>query len=339
MGVALSSIVPREQKKINDFSGKIIAIDAYNTLYQFLSIIRQPDGMSLKNSEGRITSHLAGILYRNANLIELGIFPIYVFDGKPHILKKTTIEYRSNIREKAAIEWQEALEKGEIEKARVKAMQSTKLTKEDVDDAKELLKYLGIPVLQAKSEGEALASYLSQKKEVDAISSQDYDSLLFGASVLVRYLAITGRKKLIKKHEYTTVYPEEIKLQNMLNKLNITREQLVDIGILVGTDYNEGIKGIGPKKSYALIKKYCNLETVLAHLDKKIEYYEEIRNIFLKPEIDIDYNIKLQEINESKVKEFMCEKHDFLEERVEKAIEKIKKGRKEKIQKRIDEYI
>ncbi len=338
MGVELGGIVLKENRKLDDFKGRTIAIDAYNTLYQFISIIRQPDGTPLTDSNGRVTSHLTGLLYRTANLVEAGIRPVYVFDGKPSPLKMTTIEARSNIRNKAADEWKKALEEGDIEKARAKAMQSSRLTPEMVDESKQLLDMLGVPFVQALSEGEAQAGYLSKKGEAYGVGSQDFDVLLFNAPVLIRNLTITGKRKMPGRKVYVNVEPEEIRTENVLKKLGITIEQLVDIGILVGTDFNEGIKGIGPKTALKLIKEHKNLENVLKKINKEIRDYDEVRKIFLEPKVTDDYKIEWKNVDENAVKEFLCEIHDFSYSRVENALKKFQAAKESGTQKNLEEW-
>jgi flap endonuclease-1 len=336
MGVNISDIVLSKKKSLKDFKGKIVAIDAYNTLYQFLSIIRQPDGTPLKDSKDRVTSHLTGLLYRNANLLEVGIKPIFVFDGKPHELKKRTIEGRRFIREKARKEWKLALKEGDMERARSKAQQSSRLTPEMVSDSKTLLSHLGIPHVQAKGEGEAQASYMALKGDVWAAGSQDFDSLLCGAPLLIRNITITGRRKLPRKNVYIRIEPEIIALEENLNSLSITREQLVDIGILVGTDFNEGIKGVGPKTALKLIKKHKTLEEVIKIKGWRIADYREIRSIFLEPDNVDDYDLSWKAVNAQEVKRFLCDEHDFSEDRVEKAIKKMSEAKKADEQKSLD---
>lgn len=338
MGVNISDIVEKKKRTIQDFKNKKIAVDAHNTLYQFLSIIRQPDGTPLKDEKGRVTSHLAGLLYRTANLVESDIKIVYVFDGKPHELKTKTVDFRRNIREKAKEEWKEALAKGDIEVARKKAQQSSYLTSEMIEEAKQLLTYMGIPIVQAPSEGEAQASYMTKKGDVWATSSQDFDSLLFGAPILIRNLTITGRRKLPRKHVYINVEIEEINSNYSLVKLGITREQLVDIGILVGTDFNEGIRGIGPKTALKLIKKYGCLENIFKEKSFEIEGYEEIRNIFLKPDVTDDYKLSWKMVNEAKVKNFLCNEFGFSENRVGKAIKKLTSFKEKESQKSLEQW-
>jgi len=326
MGVNLKPIVKARQITLHEISGRIIAIDAYNAMHQFLSIIRQRDGTPLKDEMGRITSHLSGIFYRTANMVEQNIKPVYVFDGKPHPLKMKTLEKRKEIKVEAEREWQIAMEKGDMEMAFKKAQQTGRVDEEKVKETKRLLDALGIPHVDARREGEEQAAYMNSKGDVDAVSSQDFDALLFGAPLLVRNVAITGKRKLPDKQIWVDVYPEEISLDATLKENGITREQLVDMAILIGTDFNEGIKGIGPKKALQLIKKYGDVRQMMKEgVVEEIDNYEEVRNIFLNPEINEDYEILWKEADEERVMEILCEEHHFSRERVKKAMEKYHK--------------
>ncbi len=323
MGVDLKPLVKARVISLHDLKGKVIAIDAYNTIHQFLSIIRQRDGTPLKDAEGRVTSHLAGLLYRTANLVEQGIKPVYVFDGKPHPFKLKTLEQRSVIRKEAKREWEEALAMGDIEKARKKAQQTSSISKERVEESKKLLDALGIPYVDAPGEGEAQASFMNERGDVDAACSQDFDCLLFGAPTLVRNLAITGKRKLPDKQQWIDVFPEEILLRDVLAENEISREQLVEIAILIGTDFNSGIKGIGPKKALQLIKKHGCIENAIKEGEiGEIENLNELRNIFLNPSVTANYSIEWRKVDEDMVISFLCEEHQFSKERVKKAIEK-----------------
>ncbi len=338
MGVDIGDIVESRVIKFSDLKGRVVAIDAYNSLYQFLSIIRQPDGTPLMDSRGRVTSHLSGLLYRTSNYMAEGIKPVYVFDGRPPDLKMRTIEERMEIRRRAREEWEKARELGDEELARMKAQQASYLTKEMVSDAKKLLDLMGVPWVQAPSEGEAQAAYMTTRGDAYASASQDFDSLLFGAVNLVRNMAITGRRKLPRKRVYVEVKPELINLNEVLKNLGITREQLVDIGILVGTDYNPGVKGIGPKTALKLIKKYGTLEKVMEARGIEIPHYEEIREIFLNPPVTDSYSLVWKDVDETALIEFMCGEHDFSEERVKSAIEKMKSFRSVREQKSLDAW-
>ncbi|MEM2403862.1 MAG: flap endonuclease-1 [Candidatus Methanomethylicia archaeon] len=325
MGVDFGDVVVRTTLTLQELRGKSIAIDGYNALYQFLTVIRQPDGTPLMDSQGRVTSHLSGVFYRTINLLEMGVKPVYVFDGKPPEIKEMEVARRKTLREEAVKKYEEALQRGDLKAARTYASQSARLREEMVDEVKSLLNAMGIPWIQAPSEGEAQAAYLAIRGDVWASASQDYDSLLYGAPKLVRNLTISGRRKLPKAERYVEVVPELVLLSEVLRSLELTREQLIDLAILIGTDYNpDGVKGIGPKRAYMLIKKYGNLENVLKYLPEiQIPSFQAIREIFLKPTVTEDYKVEWKPIDRGRVIEILVEEHDFSRERIEKAIDRV----------------
>jgi flap endonuclease-1 len=270
-------------------------------------------------------------------MVEAKILPAYSFDGKPHPLKAKTLEERHIRREIAEKEYQEALKAGDLEKARSKAQQTGRLTDEMIQQSKELLDALGMPYVQAPSEGESQASYMVKKGDAYAVGSQDYDCLLVGSPILIRNLTSSGRRKLPGKEAYTEVYPKQIRLKSNLKSLEITQEQLVDMAILIGTDYNDGIKGIGPKKSLNLIKKNENIENALKTIEADNlptnEEIQEIRKIFLKPEITDEYTLEWPGADKEKALRILCDRHHFKKERVEPLLEKfgkIDQGMKQK---------
>ncbi|MEM0378616.1 MAG: flap endonuclease-1 [Thermosphaera sp.] len=338
MGVNLKDLIPDDAKIVVEnmriMKGKVIAIDAYNALYQFLAAIRQPDGTPLMDSQGRITSHLSGLFYRTVNFIEEGLKPVYVFDGKPPEMKAREIERRKQLREESARKYEMAVEAGDLEAARRYAMMSSKLTDEMVKEAKRLLDAMGVPWVQAPAEGEAQAAYLAKKGAAYASASQDYDSLLFGSPRLVRNLTVSGKRKLPRKEEYVEIKPEIIELNTLLSKLGLTYENLVDIGILVGTDYNpEGFEGIGVKKAYQLVKAYGSIEKIpKALLRSSFEVnVVEIKKYFIQPPVTDSYKMEWREPDEKQVLEILVAEHDFSDERVRNALERLVKAYKENI--------
>jgi flap endonuclease-1 len=336
MGVNISDIIIAKQRRLGDFRSRKIAIDAYNTIYQFLSIIRQPDGTPLMDQRGRITSHLSGIIYRTSSLLKEGMSPVFVFDGKPPDLKKRTIESRVEARETAKKEWEKALAEGDLEKAFSKATRASTLEKDMVTQSKELISKMGIPFVQAPGEGEAQASHMTSRGDVWATASQDFDSLLFGSPRLIRNLTITGKRKLPSKQIFVDVNPEEIELKTALSSLEIERKQLVDLSILIGTDYNAGVKGIGPKKALSLIRKHGDLDTIIEKEGLEIEDVEEIRGIFLSPNVTDDYQLEWTDADEEGVLDFLCGGFDFSENRVRGALEKMSEAKSARQQKSLD---
>ena len=316
MGVKFKDIVSPEEISLKDLEGRTVAIDAYNTIYQFLSGIRQRDGSPLMDQNGNVTSHLSGILYRTASIVDKGIKPIYVFDGDSSEHKAKTIEQRKAIKEEAMEKWEEAKAAGNIEEARKFAIRTSRMSPYILESSKKLLDYMGIPYVQAEGEGEAQGAYMVEQGDAWAVASQDYDCLLFGAPRIVRNLTLSGG---LSNLEY-------LELEKVLNEIDLTREQLIDVALMVGTDFNEGIHGIGAKTGLKLIRNN-SLEDIL--VQKGITEVEvepdELRDIFLKHDVNTDYEIKFKSAKKDKLVEFMCEEHGFSESRVLNVTEKLKK--------------
>jgi flap endonuclease-1 len=321
MGVDLGDLLEKKKIEIKELSGKWVAVDAFNTLYQFLSIIRQKDGTPLMDSTGRVTSHLSGILYRTTNLVEAGVKVVFVFDGEPHPFKARTLRGRSETREKAAAAWEEARAEGQDGFKYAQA--ASRLNAEMLEDARRLISAMGLPFVDAPSEGEAQAAHMSAKGDVYIVGSQDYDALLFGAPRVVRNLAITGKRKLPKRNIYVDVEPEIIDLEEELCRLGLTRKQLVELGIMCGTDYNSGLTRVGPKTALKLIVENGDLESVLEKQEESIENYAEIRESFLHPEVTDDYAIKMSRPSVKEIVSFLAEERDFDPERVEKTAKRL----------------
>lgn len=335
MGIDLGDVVIKHPTQLAAYANKRVAFDAWNILYQFLSNIRQPDGTPLKDREGRVTSHLAGTLYRTANLVEGGMRPVFVFDGEPHFLKRETLAARSQRRAQAEVDYAAAVEAGDDEKAFSKAQQTSKMTSDMAEEAKRLLRALGIPVVEAPHDGEAQAAWMCAEGQVDAVCSQDFDCLLFGAPRLLRNATSTGRRKLPGKQVWVDVVPEEIRLDESLQKLGLRREQLIDVALLVGTDFHPGIKGIGAKKAITLIASDGSLEALIERLQEKgaekaveraiLEQHEAlidrdtVRKIFLEPAYE-DTAVEASKPDADAVLEFMVRERGFSQERVEGAL-------------------
>ncbi len=329
MGVQLGDLVEPRRISLDELKGRSVAFDGHNVIYQFLAIIRGQGGEQLMDAQGRVTSHLSGILYRNSNLMEVGVRVVYCFDGKPHEFKRQTLEARHEMRVQAKQRFEKAVEEGDHAAARRWGQQSVVATTNVISDAKRLLTLMGIPWIQAPSEGEAQAAYMAIKGSVWASSSQDFDSLLLGAPRLVRNLSISGRRKLPNKNVYIKVEPEMYEYLKFLADVGLTREQLVDVGILTGTDYNpDGVRGVGPKTAIKLIKKHGSLEAALPEL-KNAEFphpIEEIRELFLHPTVTDDYKLEWGKPDTAGILSYLCGEHNFSREKVLAAIGKMDKG-------------
>jgi len=326
MGVNLRDIIESESISFSELKGKTIAVDAMSFLYQFLSSIRQPDGTPLMDSRGRTTSHLSGIMYRTSKLIKLGIKPVYVFDGKPPELKFKEIMRRKERKAEAHELWDKAKREGKIELALKHAKRTSRFTPEMIDDSKKLLTFMGVPWIQAPSEGEAQCVYMCRKGDVWAVGSQDYDSILLGAPKLIKNLTFAGASG-DKNKNIRIIYTGKI-----LEKLGMTREQLIDVAILVGTDFNPGVHGIGPKKALKIVS-----ENRLNELELNFDI-GAVRNIFLNPETTDDYELKWSPPDRENLIKFLCDEHDFSMQRVEKAGSDIEKNFGELSQKSLSSW-
>ncbi len=329
MGVDFGDSIPREKIQLEDISGWKLAVDGYNTLYQFLAIIRGVDGGHLKDSQGRVTSHISGLFYRNVNLLELGIKLVYVFDGKPPELKTEEIRRRSEQRREAKDQYLRALQTGDLAQARKYAEASTVLRRDMVADAKQLLDAMGIPWVDAPSEGEAQASTMAIEGTVNAVASQDHDSIVFGAPVLVRNVTISGKRRLPSKGIMINVVPERITLSSVLTATGLTREQLVDFAILLGTDFNpDGFAGVGPATAIKYLKRYGRLEEIKELSDAlQSVNYKEIRNLYLNAPSTRGIQPEWKPLDRERIMSFLVGEHSFSRERVEAAIGRIQSAK------------
>ncbi|MBI5286239.1 MAG: flap structure-specific endonuclease [Deltaproteobacteria bacterium] len=295
MGINLTSIIVKEVVEFKELRGKHLAIGGTSELHQSLTLIRKEDATPLTNAGGNITtSLLAGLFYRTTRLLrEYGIRPVLVFDGTPPVIgsSKTTM--------------------------------TSKSADPMIEDAKRLLKLLGIPYVEAPGDGEAQAAYMAKKGDVWATHSKDYDSILFGTPRFVRYLTLS--RKGSSQSRFIPSQPEVIDTFRILSHCGISLKQLIDMAILMGTDYNQGIKGIGPKTALRLIRQYGSLEELPLEIAEHLpENYQQIREVFLEPEVTTSYSIDYKRADEEGLYQFLCSERGFAEERVKLVIEGIK---------------
>ncbi len=325
MGVDFGDAIPREKIELNDIADWKLAVDGYNTLYQFLAIIRGPSGEHLKDSQGRVTSHISGLFYRNVNLMELGMKLVYVFDGKPPELKMQEIERRSAQRREAKDQYLRALQAGDVVQARKYAEASTVLRRDMVADAKELLDAMGVPWVDAPSEGEAQASVMAAEGIVGAVASQDHDSLVFGAPILVRNVTVSGKRRLPSKGIMINVVPERITLSSVLSATGLTREQLVDFAILLGTDFNpDGFEGVGPVRALKYLKKYGRLEEISELRDGLSSVdYAAIRDLYLNAPAVKGVKVEWRRPDRDRLLSYLVGERSFSRDRVEAALARL----------------
>jgi len=340
MGTAIGDLLEKQEIGLDFLEARKVGIDSFNILYQFLSVIRGMDGTPLMDGKGRITSHLTGLFYRTVSLLEQDIKPVFVFDGKPHELKSETREERNRIRTEAEKKMKKARKKGDLKEARKFAQQAVRLTGVMVEGAKKLVDLMGLPVVQAPSEGEAQVAQMVAKGDLYGCVSQDYDALLFGTKRLLRNITVSGRRKVPGKDYYYDVKPEAIELDKTLKALGIDRQKLVWIGILVGTDFNEKFPKVGPKTALKMVQQHSNFEDIVKETGFKPGFdFKEVEAIFLKPSFSKDYSIKFGLPKNEKVVEFLCEEHDFSRDRVQSALDKLEEKMSERGQQsRLDQW-
>ena len=327
MGIVLTPIITRETIALGALGGKTLAVDGNVELYQFLALIRLPDGTPLQDLNGRITSHLSGLFFRTTRLMsEHRLRLVFVFDGTPPPRKAREIAKRRASRARYEEERAAALASGDIAQAYSKATMTSRLTREMIAEARELLRLMGVPTLQAPAEGEAQAAHMAATSpDVWAAASKDYDSLLFGAPRLVRFLTISGREFLPSRGTFRPIVPETIVLESLLDGWGISREGLVDLAILVGTDFNEGISGIGPKKALKLVQQHGRIEEMPEVIRQAIgepDMLEEVRRIFLHPDVSDAFDVQQAEPDLDGILAFLCEERGFSRERVNAALER-----------------
>jgi len=341
MGLQISDIIPKKELQFSELKNKTLAVDAFNSIYQFLTTIRQPDGTPLKDSKGNITSHISGLFYRNIHLLSEGIKLIYVFDGKPPDLKEKTREIRLEVKKEMQEKYQQAVREKDLEAMGKYSRSETALDDQKIKESKELLEAMGIAVIQAPGEGEAQASQIAKNNQAYAVSSQDYDCLMFEAPLLIQNLSL-ARKRKTSAGTYKEVFPQVIELKKVLQELQINQEQLICLGIICGTDYNPGgIKGLGPKKSLKIVQEFKTKEKIFQALkqDEKFKnkyevnfnwqpIYNEIKN----PNIDQNQEIEFPKINPEKIKQLL-EKYEFSETRINNQLEKLQKIKSQAAQK------
>ncbi len=329
MGLQLKDLVVKKEISIADLKGKVLAVDAYNNLYQYLSTIRGPDGTVFTDKKGRVTSHLIGLFNRTASLMEQGLKLIFVFDGKAPEIKLRTWEKRSAVKAEALIKFREAEQEGDVEAMKRFAARTAILSRDMVDDAKRVIAALGLPIVQAPSEGEAQAAHLVKRGDAYAGVSQDYDNLIFGCPLLVRNLSLEGKRKKAGKFAYEKVKPELLSLKEILQNLNLTLDQLILLAILIGTDYNPGgIKGIGPKTALKLVKEHTSPERLFEQVEwsrhfPDLKWKEVHDTITLMPVTD-EYQLEWQPVDGQKLWKLLVEEYDFSEERVKSKLEKLR---------------
>ena len=323
MGCNLRDLASAGDTTMDAMKGKKVGIDSFLLAFQFLTTIRDRsptgDGGPLRADSGKVVAHLMGFLSRASLLLSKGVKPIFIFDGKHPELKKEEMDARRERREQAEAEWKAALEAGDFATAQKMAQRCVKYTPEMVEESIEMLSLMGIPAFRAEAEGEAQAAVMAANGQLDAVATQDWDALLYGAPVVIRNFTSDGSKRMGR-----IVRAQRIELDQILADNKLSRSQLIDLAIMIGTDFHPGIKGIGPKTGLKLIKEYDTIEAICAAKNKEIpQKLDEIREIFRNhPVVEVD-DEKLNQgtVNVEGLKKFLVEDRQFSQKRFDNAME------------------
>jgi flap endonuclease-1 len=313
VGLPLRDLVEAQELPWESLAGRTLAVDGFNAVYQFLATMRQRDGQLFTDAQGQVTSHLMGVFYRTTSLLGEGVLPVWVFDGRPPERKAGTIRQRIAAKERAEGEYQTALAAGDLETARRKAAQTSHLTKPMVEEIHQLLAALGVPTVQAPGEGEAQAAFMAAQGVVWGSASEDYDSLLFGTPRLVRGLAARNRGG-------TSPGAQIIDRAALLAHLGIDGDELILVGLLMGTDFNDGAKGFGPKRALKLVQEHLGFAATIARAGLDPTESEEVAQIFRAPPHAEVGSISFGPVDEDAVRRLLVETHGFNESRVKNAV-------------------
>ncbi|XP_072948283.1 flap endonuclease 1 [Epargyreus clarus] len=334
----IADIAPHAVKEleIKNYFGRKIAIDASMSLYQFLIAVRS-EGAQLTSVDGETTSHLMGTFYRTIRLVENGIKPVYVFDGKPPDMKSHQLNKRAERREEAEKELQKATEAGDQASVEKFNRRLVKVTRRHGEEARELLALMGVPVLEAPCEAEAQCAELVKAGKVFAVATEDMDALTFGANVLLRHLTFSEARKMPV---------QEFHLDQVLTGLELNHNEFIDLCILLGCDYCGSVRGIGPKRAIELIRQHRSIEEVMRNIDTK-KYvvpenwdFENARKLFVAPEVASakDIELKWTDPDEEGLVKFLCGDKQFNEDRVRNGAKKLMKARTGTTQGRLDGF-
>ncbi|KAI0464147.1 Elongation of fatty acids protein 2 [Komagataella kurtzmanii] len=326
--------------EMKTFFGRKVAIDASMCLYQFLIAVRQQDGQQLANEEGETTSHLMGFFYRTIRMVGYGIKPCYVFDGKPPVLKGGELEKRLKRREEAEKQRLDMKETGTLADIAKFERRTVRVTREQNDQAKKLLELMGIPYVDAPCEAEAQCAELAKGGKVYAAASEDMDTLCYETPYLLRHMTTAEARKLPVT---------EIDYAKVMEGLEMELPQFIDLCILLGCDYCETIKGVGPVTAFKLIKEHGSIEKVVEAIEnnpkskQKIPEnwpYNEARELFLHPEVirASECELEWKEPDEEALVDYMVRQHGFSEQRIRDGASKLRKSLKTGTQGRLDKF-
>ena len=303
------------EKKLKDYKGKTIVLDASMIIYQFVIAIRNT-GNDLENSEGKMTTHIIGVINKALMLLKHDIIPIFVFDGKPPELKSNTLKERKNRKKKCIQNLKD--DNYDNDSDRIKDFKkSFTLSKTHIDEVKHILDLFGIPTVDSITEADPICAKIATKSDVHGVSSEDMDILTFGSPILIR--GLSGTKKM-----------KEINLKEVLTNLNMNQDEFIDLCILLGCDYTPTIPKIGKKRALDIIQKYRSIDNFLEKEGKKYKVpenfnYKDAQDIFRNQCVQkLSSKYKLKKPNYNAIKEIMVDIYDFNLDKVNEYINKIK---------------
>ena len=320
----IKEYIPIEEMNYSDLKGKTLAVDAFNSLYQFLSVIRTPDGNLLERN-GIVVSHLYGILWRYGYLLSTGVKLIFVFDGKPSAMKEDTIEERRRKKEEIAKEIENAESNGdEKEVARLKRF-NARVDDSIIESTKELASLLGIDYIDSPEEGEAEAVHLVKTGFADYVITQDYDAIAYDCQNILRNIGVKKNDHYVKINLVNS--------SHVFKVMGINREQFLYIAFMTGTDYNKGIYKVGIKRALKIAQKSHSEEDVVSNLieegyvqqEDRDAAINELKTIILKfknPNVCDGNLITRNQFNKEKLVEYLT-KLNFNIDRFMPMIDKI----------------
>lgn len=328
----------REQK-FEGYLDRKVAIDASMHIYQFMMVVGRQGDQQLTNDAGEVTSHLQGMFMRTCRMLEAGIKPVYVFDGKPPTMKGGELAKRKDKREQAEADLAKAKEAGDAEMIEKMSKRTVRVSREQSQEVMRLARLLGLPVFEAPCEAEASCAALCKAGLVYAAASEDMDTLCFSCPKLARNLmAPASQGKPILEFDF----------DKCLKQLDLTWDQFIDVCIMCGCDYCESIKGIGPVKALSLIKQHGTIEELLKHLDQTkyivpddwVSIVVEARKLFKNPDVvdTNDLELKFTAPDEEGVVAFLVGEKQFSEDRVRNTLKKLKAAKGKSSQNRLETF-
>lgn len=309
----LRKLAALEAVSLNDLEGGVIAVDAHNWLYKYLTTtVRFTNESVYTTAEGKEVANLVGIIQGLPKFYENDLTPVFVFDGGVSDLKADEVAERRDRREQEEERLEAARETGDpVEIARLES-RTQRLTPVIQETTRAVFDLLDVPYVEAPAEGEAQAAHMARVDErVDYVGSDDYDTLLFGAPLTLRQLTSSGDAEIMD-------------FQATLENHDITWEQLVDVGILCGTDFNDGLAGFGPSTALSAVREHGDLWAVLDAEDAHIDYADRIRDLFLDPAVTAEYQFDTSpEPDVDGARRYVTETWEVPAEEVERGFERL----------------